>query len=287
VSSRPSKTDPEALIAALAEDARRRAAEAGAGPHRQPGAAEPDDDELDAAEPGAGAARWPEPDPEQLLEYLEGRLPAEEAARLERRLVADPAAARALADLADLAGAAPPAAEAPADLTVRAGWRDFEKRLDGARRRRGGRSPWLPALAAAASLAATLLGYRVVALQQMLSQPVGIAATLTLGETRSAAEEETLELAPGEAAQLAIETERRCDAYRVEIEGPGAGDRQAVEEGLGWTAPGLVRVLWRAELGEYRLVLSGSGCEGGEPVRREHVFRVVRPQPAGGEGGGG
>ncbi len=278
-SSQP-KTDPEALIAALAEDARRRAAEAGAGSPRQPGAAEPE-----AAE--AAANRWPEPDPEQLLDYLEGRLPAEEAARLERRLVADPAAARSLADLAALAGAAPPAAEAPADLAMRAGWRDFEKRLGGERRRGAGRGPWLPAFAAAATLAAALLGYRVVTLQQTLSRPIGIAATLSLGETRSAAAEEPLELAPGEAAQLAIEAERRCDAYRVEIEGPGAGDRLAVEEGLGWTDPGLVRVLWRAEPGEYRLVLSGSGCEGGEPLRQEHAFRVVRPRPAGGGGGDG
>ncbi|HYN20705.1 MAG TPA: hypothetical protein VE078_07085, partial [Thermoanaerobaculia bacterium] len=90
------QTDAAALIAALAEEARQ----------------------------GAGEAR--EPEPEELLDYLAGRLSAEEEESMARQLVASPAAARALLDLADLEAAEAAAGSQPAELAAHAGWRDLQ-----------------------------------------------------------------------------------------------------------------------------------------------------------------
>src|SRR5215216_3938761 len=112
-------TDRDALIAALAEQAQSDAPDA----------------------PG-----MPEPEPEELLDYLAGRLAPEDEQRIARRLVADPAAARSLLDLAEIQAAGATAGERPAELAVLASWRDIRDRLPGAWLRR---SPaWLPAIAA-------------------------------------------------------------------------------------------------------------------------------------------
>src|SRR3954449_10673258 len=93
-------TDREALIAALAEEAR------------------------------SGVTG--EPEPEELLEFLAGRLPPEDERRVERQLAASPEAARALLDLQDLEAAGAAAGTQPTDLAVRAGWRDLQGRLPAA-----------------------------------------------------------------------------------------------------------------------------------------------------------
>ncbi len=100
----PPQTDPEALIAALAAVA-------------------------EAAWDGAPSG---EPEPEELLDYLEGRLPPADEARVARQLAASPEAARALLDLADLEAAGAAAGTQPAELAARAGWRDLERRLPAA-----------------------------------------------------------------------------------------------------------------------------------------------------------
>ena len=69
----PSSTDREALISALAEQAR------------------------------SDAPAGPDPEPEELLDYLAGRLAPEDEQRVARQLVASPAAARTLLDLAEQA----------------------------------------------------------------------------------------------------------------------------------------------------------------------------------------
>src|SRR3954447_23843892 len=113
-------TDREALIAALAEQAR-------SGP------------------PSV------ETEPEELLDYLAGRLSPEDEERLGRQLAASPEAARALLDLQDLEAAGAAAGTQPAELAGRAGWRDLQGRLPAA-------VPWfrrLPPLLS--SIAAALL----------------------------------------------------------------------------------------------------------------------------------
>src|SRR3954465_13370454 len=95
----PPRTDAEALIAALAEQARSAAGET-----------------LD-------------PEPEELLDYLAGALTPEDEERLGRQLAASPEATRALLDLAELEAAGAAAGEGPADLAARAGWRALETRL--------------------------------------------------------------------------------------------------------------------------------------------------------------
>lgn len=270
------RTDPEALIAALAEDARRRAAGAGAGAGAGASAA-------GVAE--AGGTRWPEPDPDQLLDYLEGRLPPEEAAKLERRLVADPAAARALADLAELSSAETAEPAAAAGLAVHAGWRDFEKRRLGGdrKRRRGGRwTPWLVGFAAAASLAAVVLGARVSTLQRELGRPVPVMASLDLhaGTRAGGLEPEEVEVAEGARLLVTFEPEP-CDSYRARIV-PEAGGGEVAVPGLARDAQGLVMFHWPPAPGVYELTLTG--CD---PPREleSHRIRIVRPRPTSGDGG--
>nr|MDP9122821.1 hypothetical protein [Acidobacteriota bacterium] len=65
--SRPPRTDSAALVAALAERSR-------------------------------GGAPSAAPEPEELLDYLAGRLSPEDEERIGRQLAADPEAARALLD---------------------------------------------------------------------------------------------------------------------------------------------------------------------------------------------
>src|SRR5437660_12743030 len=91
-------TDRDALIAALAEQAR------------------------SGAPPG-------DPDPEELLDFLAGTLPPEDERRVDRQLSASPEAARALLDLADFEAAGAAAGTQPPELAVRAAWRDLRERL--------------------------------------------------------------------------------------------------------------------------------------------------------------
>src|SRR3954451_4944549 len=112
-------TDREALIAALAEEARN------------------------------GAAG--EPEPEELLEFLAGRLSPEDEGRVERQLAASPEAARALLDLQDLEADGDAAGTQATDLAVRGGGGDLQGRLPSA-------VPWHRRLPPVLStIAATLL----------------------------------------------------------------------------------------------------------------------------------
>ena len=276
--------DVEALAAALAERAREDAPAAG-------GAAR-------AAGGGPAPAPAADPGPEEQLDYLSGRLDPERTRKVERRLVADPAAARALLDLAELEAAGREAAAAggdrgaaedrpPADLAVEAGWREFKGRLAAEPvpvRRSASRTPWL--LAAALGVLALGLGVRVATLQQELGRPAALASfELHAGTRAGGAGPQELALPAGSWLELVVVPAEPCDGapYRAVIEGPGAGDRHRIDDPP-VSELGLIELVWRAEPGSYRLTLSG--CEPRRELQR-HEFRVVRPPPAGGEGGGG
>lgn len=232
-------TDPEALIAALAEQARSGAAE--------------------------------EPEPEELLDYLAGRLSPEDQQRLERHIVASPAAARALLDLADLEAAGASAGTRPSELAMHAGWRDFEARLPSARSW-SRRLPPLLSAAAAVLLVTTLgLGSWVLKLQGELSRPVANLPSLDLVSGSRAGAERTIELPPGTPLRLVLAPAERCSGYVAEVKGPQPGDRRTIED-LERDEQGRLNVLLRLEPGSYGLRLFG--CE----PRREleqHRFRIT------------
>ncbi|HEY0513103.1 MAG TPA: hypothetical protein VGH73_14435 [Thermoanaerobaculia bacterium] len=244
-------TDPEALIAALAEEARR------------------------AAPPG-------EPTPEELLDYLAGRLPPEDEERLGRQLAASPEAARALLDLADLEAAGAAAGEGPSELATRAGWRDLQTRLPAA-------APWvrrLPPLLSslAAALLIATLGIRA-GVERGLRQPIANVKNGELASDSRAAAEETFALAPGSSLRLVLNARERCPRYQADIEGPSPGDHNTVS-GLEWDQGNVTLLLRDAAPGKYRLRLSG--CEPRKP--QEFSWRIVRPDPqhpanAGADGG--
>jgi hypothetical protein len=226
------------------------------------------------------APEGPEPEVEALYDYLAGRLPEEAERRLQRRLVAEPALARKLLDLQELAAAEAAAADAPADLAARAGWRDFQARLSTAAPvpARTRRPPaWLTA-AAAALLAATVgLGGWVWRLETRGGRPVANLKTLELAAVRAAPG--STALAAGEPLRIALRPEARCASYAAAVAGPRPGDLVEVpplvadERGL------LVFLLPPLAPGAYTVLLSG--CEPGREPER-FPFRVVRPGEPGG-----
>lgn len=239
----PKNRDREALIALLAEEAR------------------------------STGTDGPEPEPEKLLDFLAGRLDPKEEERLSRYLLANPEASRALLDLEDLeaagANAGKQPGERPADLAAVAGWRDFERRLPAAAPSRFQRfQRLLPSIAAA--LLVTTIGLVVwgLRLQGELRRPVANLPSLELSESRS---NDELTVPSGEV-RLVLRPDERCPVYEAELEGPAAGDRQAIP-GLLRDEGGVVSLLLRLDPGPYHLHLSG--CEPHRELE-DHPFRVIR-----------
>lgn len=247
--------DVDALVAALAEEARREAPEG------------------------------PEPEPEELLDFLEGRLSPEAERRLERQLVANPAGARALLDLADLRQAEAQARaeerRGTVDLAAHAGWRELEARLAPARSSPS-RPPRLTrlfsALAAALLVTAVGLGVWVWRLEGERRRPVANLASLELGVASRAGEgPEVVVVEPGHPLRLVLAPAESCGAYDAAVEGENRGDRRTLA-GLKRNELGLLSVLLWVEPGGYSLRLYG--CEPRRELQ-EHRFRVVRPPPGG------
>ena len=259
----PPPTDREALVALLAEQAR-----------------------SDASPSGAAA---PEPEPEELLDYLAGRLPPEEAQRIERLLVASPEAARALLDLAELEAAGTTAGERPAELAAVAGWRDLRSRLPGARPSRRRLPPWLSTIAASLLLVTVGgLGWKVRSQgeelsrqgeelsrqEQELSRPIVNPMNVEFhSKTRASEEMKSYKLSPGTPFRVVFDQKVRCPLYTAELTGPG-GDAQTIE-GLKRDEQGRIAVTWPRGLepGDYGLRLLG--CEPRRELQ-ENRFQIVR-----------
>lgn len=230
----------------------------------------------------AGPDSTPAPEPEELLDFLEDRLPPEEARRLDRRVVADPEASRALLDLADFAEAETSAGSAPPEVATHAGWRDFQKRLQEAeptRARPTPAPPWLMAVAAGLLVAVVGLGAWVWTLRQ--PPPLVVAQLESLDLVADVRGEETVvPLAPGVPLRLVLRPEERHAEYRAEIRwtGPAGETDRRVEEGLVRDDLGLVTLLLSGRPGEYELILSA-----GDPPREleRHRF-LVGPESDGG-----
>lgn len=234
-------TDRDALIAALAEQAR------------------------------SDAPGMPEPEPEELLDYLAGRLAPEDEQRIARRLAADPAAARALLDLAELEDTRAETGGRPAELAVMAGWRDIRGRLPGALPQPHPLSQLLPAIAASLLVATVGLGSWGLKLQSELHRPIANLTSLELPSGSRAAGEQVVELSPGTPLRLVLAPAERCPSYSAEVEGPGSGDRQTIQ-GLERDELGRLTLLLRLEPGSYGLRLLG--CEPRRELE-EHRFQVI------------
>ncbi|HEX6900223.1 MAG TPA: hypothetical protein VF789_10940 [Thermoanaerobaculia bacterium] len=230
-------TDREALIAALAEEARAGAGDAGP------------------------------PEPEELLDFLAGRLDPEEEERMSRRVAASPEASRALLDLADLEAAGAEAGERPRELGTLAGWRDFERRLPAAAPPRP-RRLWtlLPSIAAAALLVCTLGLYG--RFQAELSRPLPNPLTAELATVRAA--EPSYALAPGQPLRPLLHPASVCPEYKAELDEPGG--RRTIEKLTPDPLGNVSLVLPRPAPGTYTLRLHG--CEPGHEVE-ERRFRVT------------
>jgi hypothetical protein len=246
-------TDREALITALAEEAQ------------------------------GAAAGGEQPEPEELLDYLAGRLSPEEEERLGRELAASPEAARALLDLEDLEAAGAAAGTRPAELAARAGWRDLRERLPAA-------VPWfrrlppiLSSIAAALLVTTVGLGVWGVRMQEELRRPIANVKSLDLVLEGRAMEEETVKVAPGQPLRMVIPPTVDCREYQAELGQPGR--KRWNVAGLKKDASGnLTLELPRPEPGPYQLRLSGCA-----PRRElgEQRFRIIRPDPDQPEADGG
>ncbi len=223
----------------------------------------------------------PEPEPEEVLDYLEGRLPPVAAARLERQLVASPAAARMLLDLEELAQAQPPKGDDAPQLAVQAGWRELRTGLPGTapRTRERQQLPWV--IAASLLLASVGLGAWVWTLELEKHRPVANLASLELAAGLRAAAESTVELPPGAPLRLVLAPADRCAVYAAALTGPGERDHYAIN-GLERDAMGRVTLLLHGEPGHYTLRLFG--CEPRRELE-EHRFEIRLPVGAQRDGG--
>jgi hypothetical protein len=241
----PSSIDRDALIAALAEQAR------------------------------SDASGMPEPEPEELLGYLAGRLAPEDEQRIARRLAADPDAARALLDLAEIQAAGATAGKLPAELAVQAGWRDLrdrlQDRLPDAPPRPRRLSELLPAIAASLLVATVGLGSWGLWLHSELHRPVANLASLELPSGSRAASEQVAVVPPGDPLRLVLAPAEHCPSYAAEVEGPRSGDRQTIE-GLKRDDFGRLTLQLWLEPGTYELRLLG--CEPRRALE-EHRFQVT------------
>lgn len=226
----------------------------------------------------------PAPEPEELLDFLEDRLPPDEARRLERRVLADPDAATALADLADFAEAEKTAGSSVPEVATHAGWRDFERRLETAGTAEAASTPknrpppWLSAVAAALLVAVLGLGAWVWTLRS--AEPLWVANPESLTLVAARGEEAVVSLTDGAPLRLVLSPTERCPTYRASIErsGPGGETSSRSLAGLVRDERGLVTLLVPGESGAYSLTLSG--CD---PPRdlETHRFRIV-PESDGG-----
>lgn len=235
----------------------------------------------DAEAEGADLDPATAPEPEELLDLLEDRLPPQEARRLERRVLADPEAAQALLDLAELAEAeASAGAGRPPEVATHAGWRDFQSRLEEKERKPRRTPPWLMAVAAALLVAAVGLSAWVWTFRDDPA-PTLVANLPTLELAADVRGEETVvPLAPREPLRLVLAPAERCPTYRASVQwtGPAGATWTRPVEGLVRDRLGRVTLLLSGEPGAYTLALSG--CD---PPREleSHRFRIV-PESDGG-----
>lgn len=246
------------------------------------------------------AGAGPDPEPEELLDYLEGRLSPDEDAAVARRLVASPEATRRLLDLADLAEAGRAAAEgpaedagAPADLAVHAAWRDLERRrAAGAAeraaspRRRSAPNRTLVALAATLFVAVLALGVWVWRLDR-LDRGTGAGDTVPVANLRSLELTDatrsngvpTLQVEPGLPFRVVFRPEERCSSYSAEVV-PPAGSAVRLS-GLEQNDLGNCDLLLPGEPGRYTLRVFG--CE---PERQISSYGFEIEPPARATSGG-
>ena len=227
-------TDAEALIAALAKEAR-----------------------------SAAPSGKLEPDPEELLDYLAGRLSPADEERVGRQLVASSEAAGALLDLADFEAAGAAAGQAPGDQTAHAGWRDLQRRLPASAgvswfRRQ---PPLLSGIAATLLVSTLSLGVSVVMLLKERGRPVANVPTLELDAGSRAADELALELPAGGLLRLVVVPAEHCLIYNALIQGP---ERRDPIKGLEVDERGNLTVVVPVEPGAYGMRLQGCGRELGE-----------------------
>jgi len=233
-------TDREALIAALAEEAR------------------------------SGVTG--EPEPEELLEFLAGRLSPEDERHVDRQLIASPEATRALLDLQDLEAAGAAAGTQPTELAMRAGWRDLQGRLPASMPWYRRLPPVLSSIAAALLLSTMSLLTYVMRLREELILPVANVVSLPLLSNSRAASEERATVPPGAPLRLVLRPAEHCALYDAQVERP---ERRQTVSGLKPNEQGnLVLELPRAQPGSYGLRLFG--CEPRHEIEA-HRFRVTAP----------
>lgn len=249
----------------------------------------PSDDEAlaevlaERAREHAGPERG-DPEPEELLDYLEGRLSPEAEAAMGRRLLASPSATRDLLDLAEFAeagaelvraGTGEDDAEPPADLGARAGWRDLRRRLgeepEAASGRRAPRT--VTALAAlAAGLFVAVVGLSVQLWRSGPDDALANVRTLELQQGLRSDRVPAVEAAPGEYFRGVLFPPEACPVYRAEIAGPGGAEVTRLD-GLRRDELDQLSFLFRGEPGRYTLRLFG--CEPEREVS-SYGFEIAR-----------
>lgn len=240
-------TDAQALAAALAEDAGKRA-----GDH---------------------------PQLEELSDYLAGELAPEVEARIQDHLVACRACTRKLLDLESLSAPESPTAEGVVDLALTAAWREQKTRIadfESARQRQH-TLRWVSAVAASLFVATVGLSVHVSQLRRTiagLEAPTAnvVTAYLEPSTTRSTTDPVTLTVSEGQRLAVFFLTPPSAPAfasYEVEVLGV-AGSRILQVSGLELSEVDNLRLGVPLELtpaGDYEVRLHGLDGQRREPLQ--------------------
>jgi hypothetical protein len=230
------------------------------------------------------AMRHRRPEPDELIDYLEGRLSAAEREEIEEAAAHHPEVARELAELAAFPGTDPDAGVPPlGEDELTASWQRFRPRLASLRPSsppaRRATVRWTLAHAAALFFFLTTLALLVALARDTFAPPaplpnVAVAELSPVGEeVRRADGEPTVRLAT-EAQPLlvvlALAEAREFPAYRLTLT-TASGESLWRTDELHRFDDGTFRLLLPRQLvaeGRYRLELFGRGDDGDVPLAR-------------------
>jgi hypothetical protein len=216
------------------------------------------------------------PGPEQLLDYLQGKMSEEPEAGIQDHLIMCRSCTEHLLELESISNPQRPANRETPDFELAAAWRQLRAKIAAGALGQLARPRFLQAVAAVLLLATVGMAGWVAQLSRFVPEPQLNPSILYLGESTRGESIPSIELAAGDEWLLLIVTPAKLmPAYEVEVRSDG-GDQVWKGAGLHRSDHGTVRLGLPAILlpaGEYQVDLHGLDS-GQRQALGTHAFRI-------------